>query len=408
LDEVPVRLGEQSVVVNLAKSAEVRFAPAAESDVVWCMLVVRQGKKEIVRRGEGLVVQGLLFAPAATVARPEVKPPALEGDKVERKLDSTVADAVVGGGGRYLILHLPKERKLAVFDVNLAKVVGHIPMEEDSAKFAAGLEDVVIVLPRAGTIERWNLQTLERDVVTTLPVKGVIKAVAMGSASKGPLLIHWAAGSQPLDKAGYAMLNVETMKVAFNELKLPPGAMMGSWSRDLAHLRASANGKLFGTWITSHSPSGMGVFVVSPNVVESHYAHNTFGYIRPSPDGKSMLTGAGSFKPQVSLQEAMAAQAKPVIPACHGDTYLTLQPVGKTGDVTLNSPDKTEPLATLTDLDLKITPDEYTIKHDFTFDKRVHLIPDARLIITIPTTDDRLVLHRLAGLDAPAPKDPSR
>jgi hypothetical protein len=152
----------------------------------------------------------------------------------------------------------------------------------------------------------------------------------------------------------------------------------------------------------------MGVFVVSPNVVESHYAHNTFGYIRPSPDGKSMLTGAGSFKPQVSLQEAMAAQAKPVIPACHGDTYLTLQPVGKTGDVTLNSPDKTEPLATLTDLDLKITPDEYTIKHDFTFDKRVHLIPDARLIITIPTTDDRLVLHRLAGLDAPAPKDPSR
>jgi hypothetical protein len=42
-------------------------------------------------------------------------------------------------------------------------------------------------------------------------------------------------------------------------------------------------------------------------------------------------------------------------------------------------------------------PKEETIKHDFTFDKRVHLIPESRLIITIPTSNDRLVLHRFGG-----------
>ena len=36
---------------------------------------------------------------------------------------------------------------------------------------------------------------------------------------------------------------------------------------------------------------------------------------------------------------------------------------------------------------------EEFLNHDFTFDKRVHLIPDARLVITIPISNDRLVLH---------------
>jgi hypothetical protein len=31
---------------------------------------------------------------------------------------------------------------------------------------------------------------------------------------------------------------------------------------------------------------------------------------------------------------------------------------------------------------------------DFTFDKHVFFIPQAKLIITIPVTDDRLILHR--------------
>jgi hypothetical protein len=40
---------------------------------------------------------------------------------------------------------------------------------------------------------------------------------------------------------------------------------------------------------------------------------------------------------------------------------------------------------------------EDVIKHDLTFDKRVHLIPAARLVITVPASNDRLVLHRFGG-----------
>jgi hypothetical protein len=58
LDEVPVRLGEQSLTVNLAKATELKFAPPTETDYVWYTLVVRQGDKEIFRQCKSLIVQG--------------------------------------------------------------------------------------------------------------------------------------------------------------------------------------------------------------------------------------------------------------------------------------------------------------------------------------------------------------
>jgi hypothetical protein len=58
LDEVPVRLGEQTLKVNLAKATELKFAPPTETDHVWYTLVVRQGDKEIFRQCKSLIIQG--------------------------------------------------------------------------------------------------------------------------------------------------------------------------------------------------------------------------------------------------------------------------------------------------------------------------------------------------------------
>src|SRR5262249_42849264 len=256
LDAVPVRLGGQSVSVDLAKAAEVRFAPAPEANLLWYTLLVRQGDKEVLRLCEGLPIEGLLPAPVAALSSPSIKPPALDANKVERKLEAAVSDVAVGGGGRYLVLHLPKVQKLAVFDVSAAKVVGNIPIKEEGARFTAGLEDIVVVLPRAGTIERWSLKTLERDVAATLPIKGVVKAIAMGSASKGPLLVYWATGTEQLDRASFALLNPESMKLINPELNTQNMWIMAGHYRNLVHLRASANGRVFGLWCTSHSPTG--------------------------------------------------------------------------------------------------------------------------------------------------------
>src|SRR5262249_41383010 len=66
---------------------------------------------------------------------PVVRPPQLSADKVVKKLSSPIADVAVGGGGRYLVLYLPQEHKLAVFDVSEAKITGFVPMPGDNVKF---------------------------------------------------------------------------------------------------------------------------------------------------------------------------------------------------------------------------------------------------------------------------------
>jgi hypothetical protein len=393
LDAVPVRLGAQSLTVDLGQAAEVKFAPAPGADLVWVTLLVRQGDKEVLRHCEGLPIEGLLPAPAADAGSTGIKPPALKADKVERKLAAPVADVAVGGAGRYLLLHQPTSHRLAVFDVNAAEVVGHIPVKEDDAKFAAGLEDVVVVLPRAGTIERWSLRTLERDVAATLPVQGVIRSVAMGSASRGPLLVHAATGAEQLSPASFALVNVETMRPAEGDIKPPPP--MAAFSRDLWHVRASANGKVFGLWCTSHIPTGMGVFVLSGADAKAYYSHNSFGHVVPGPDGGLLFTGAGMYSPRVQLFEQRKSD-EALIPSCHGDYWLKLPPAGRGGEVTVHARGRTRPVATLSDFEPKV-PKEDAIKHDFTFDKRVHLIPEARVIVTIPASNDRLVLYRFGG-----------
>src|SRR5262245_45345918 len=47
----------------------------------------------------------------------EIKPAPLKADREERALPGPVTDACVGGGGRFIVLNIPSERKVAVFDV---------------------------------------------------------------------------------------------------------------------------------------------------------------------------------------------------------------------------------------------------------------------------------------------------
>ena len=417
LDAAPVQLGGQTLAVNLSKATEVKFAPAIESNLLWYTLRVRQGEKELLRRSESLLVGGLLPTSSARAARTPIKPPELEGDQVIRKLSEPVADVAVGGAGRYLILRLPSAKKLAVFDVSAAQIVGHIPLAEEGAFFAAGLEDVVVVLPGAATIERWSLKTRERDVSATLPIQGVIKSITMGSASQGPLLIHWATGTQPLDRAVFTSINTETMKVVVQEIKMPPAAMLGGHYRDLVHVRAAANGQVFGMWCSSHSPSGAALIAITNTGASSHYLHSDEGHILPSPDGKTVFTRYGKRPPVVDLNQALRTGTA-MLPACSGNYYLELPQANKVGhpapgvfrpgqppqppadtthSVEIHTTEQAKPIATLGDLQLPPLMGEQWMKHDFTFDKRIHLIPEAKLVITIPAANDRLVLHRYGG-----------
>jgi uncharacterized protein (TIGR03067 family) len=324
------------------------------------------------------------------------KPPVLAQDRVAVKLPGRVAEVAVGGGGRFLILHLAQQRQLAVFDVNEAKVVKYLPLAGDNVKFAASLDKLVVVLTDERLIQRWSLVSFEREVSAPLGVSGVVKAVAMGSSSRGPLLMYWAVGTGALDSARVDLVDLGTLKS-----KDPVGNEPREYSyRDIMHFRASADGQVFGAWCTSHTPSGVTALVVTGGKLKRHYEHNSWGHVVPGADGKILYTGAGTHTPQ--LQKAAGGPGGHALPA-HGGLYCfavhTNDRPGpprttKATSLTVHLVGDARPLVTVNNVEVPVTNDAWT-SSDFTWDKRVHLVPEAKVLITLPDNADEIVLQRL-------------
>src|SRR5262245_22812751 len=86
----------------------------------------------------------------------EIKPCPIKGDSEERSLPGTVSDMTLAGGGRLIILGMASLRKIAIFDVNEARVVKYLPMGESGAILAAGMDKLFVCLPEANVIQRWS------------------------------------------------------------------------------------------------------------------------------------------------------------------------------------------------------------------------------------------------------------
>jgi hypothetical protein len=66
-------------------------------------------------------------------------------------------------------LQLPKSKKLAVIDVDEAAINRYIPLTEDRIVYAAGLHKLVVGLTAKGILERWDLQTREKELTRPVP-----------------------------------------------------------------------------------------------------------------------------------------------------------------------------------------------------------------------------------------------
>ncbi len=160
--------------------------------------------------------QGAETVPQSAGAKPNqaagqpTEPSATPGqsDQTEVSLPGNVANVAVGGGGRFLILHLAQLRKLAVFDMNAAKIVKYIPLPEDEVCIAAGIDKLIVGLPQANAFQRWNLQTFEREVTVPNPLDGAISDLVMGSASTGPLLVNFAGRNALLNPRTFRQLSI--------------------------------------------------------------------------------------------------------------------------------------------------------------------------------------------------------
>jgi hypothetical protein len=403
LDRVRVRLGKVSLTLDLTQALEARFEPPAATDAVSYTLVVRQGGREVERLTGLLPVAG---------AEARTSPSAVDvgiRKKTVRLLPSPAADAAVGGGGRYLILFLPRERQLAIFDAGQARVVKYLSVPDDHLKFTAGRDKLIVALPGQGVLLRYNLNTFEREqLVSSLPFRGRIDNVCMGCASGGPLLVEASEeGNGPFRRKSIHFLDIATFKEI--EARLDPqhfGAGMGLDFQ--GEYRASPDGKFFTMWRTNVSPQGIQTLIVGQHEITGKYEHSDAGYLAPGADGRTLFTAYGLYSlQQLRPLQDDASRRQSVLPAASGNYYVRFAPGESNTTVEVLMAGDEQPLVELHDIDGLAkgkpqgpgyyVPDPLGLGNQgrtpFGTDKRFFFLPESKLIVVIPAAADRLLLH---------------
>lgn len=316
----------------------------------------------------------------------------MQSDKVEIKLPGNVENIAVGGGGKYLILQISKMNKFAIFDTSKLKIVDYIPMLSTDVLFTAGATKLIVVYRDKNIIQRYSLETFAKEATKTVPIEGVVKTIVMGCANESSFLMHWAKGTGEIDKATYAFFDIKN----FNEIKTDSFNVRNGSYRDLVHMRASADGHVYGMWCTSHSPSGMITLIVNGKNVKSFYEHNSSGFVVPAYDGSFIMSGIGKYTLQ--LKGVGKQNLGSIIPAYNPIYYLLIPSAdgSKVSNSSIYNSNSDTALFKLPELsEMTNTVSEEWSKDDFTTDKRYHLIPQFNLLVTIPYTNDKLVLRKL-------------
>jgi len=321
--------------------------------------------------------------------------PKTEVEKVP--LPAAVADAAVGGGGRYLVLRLAGKDKLAVFDVRQGKVVKLLPLAEDVVHFAADARQLIVIYPSAKRIQTWSLATWESTRSAALPeslTRDKIHQICIGSASSGPLFVYL-----PTEKRTLA-LDLASLKTT--EIRWTHWEPNGAYGP--LNMRASPDGGLLVGW--GGGWAGLDVIRFRDGNQLGTYDKIPFGwglYALPTADGQRLLTKAGIVHGAFSLLETPLLKNAYLVPAMEPGLLVALRTAGKrelphfyVGRLEL--PAMAE-AAVFTEDGKRLFSwndlPELKPASDLFWEKRVFYYPRAGLLVTLGAAKDQLLLRRL-------------
>ncbi len=313
-----------------------------------------------------------------------------------------VAGVAVGGGGRFLMLVQSTELQLAIFDVQQGTIVEYFPLEDANALVAANATCAIVVYPKKNTIERYNLLTLKKEHNGPFETNGSVRvrAIAMGSASAGPLVVLTETKESkdlikfydPTDIQRYAIPNTSERDYW--------GQLEGDQIEGMG--RASPNGKLFSFTIAKvrgfGRPSTNGM-IVAFNNTEAKYAFPA-QEVYPAGDASGYFGKGGYYGPDgKSLPGIPNEQSQEQwIPAVHGS--LSIRTSSRTSNkrdviaqLTVHKIGQLMPVTTLPKL--PITTSLYTIDStQIDLANHLFLIPDAKLLAVLDVKRTTLYLRR--------------
>jgi hypothetical protein len=311
-----------------------------------------------------------------------------DGEKFVRTLPGTVGQVAEGGTGRFLVLTLPQQRQVAVFDVNQA-TVKLLPAEPD-ALVAAGMDRLLVVSPSRRTVQRWNLLNLgpQPEQQAQLTANGTVAGVCMGSGSAGPALLYYGEGGADF----FDLQALRLLTPGGDNPKLPamaPGTV-----------RASADGRTFvGREPLGGEPHQMQVIRIEGQQVKVQSVWGVSGSLAiPSPNGGFFYTDTGVHNErmdQVLNGSPGSGMYNPFVPAQRGGFFVHAQRNfidQSKPSLAFYLPGQTKPFASWDNNPEGVFDGEGSF--GFGRDTHLHWVPAADVVIAIPKTNDRLILHR--------------
>ena len=196
---------------------------------------------------------------------------------------------------------------------------------------------------------------------------------------------------------GAAFLDVRTLKPILYQVQTVGRGRIGFDAGTF--IRVSADGKVFGFWRPNLSPQGISTLVLTGGTGRVYSDHISVGHVVPGPDGKTLYTGRGTYTNQVkAIGNSGPRDGVYSLPAAHGDYSMTLKIGGVGGRrtrsvVSVHLAGDQRPLATLPEVELPDNVNQWD-REPLSTDMRLHLIPAAKLLVTLAPTNDKLVLHR--------------
>lgn len=326
--------------------------------------------------------------------RPGPIAPTVLVNDIKVKLQGTFDSVGHGGGGRFLLLRIPRLQQLHIFDANEAQVVQKIPLPEKNALFAAGASKVFAYYPASGKLERFDLGTGASEFQYTRPSPvTLVDAMAIGPGSDGPLyLIATSPGSpakiQALDTGTFQTL-------ASHEVK----GWLGRNDRQV-YVRASFDGSVLGV-AGANGALAIRFDEAKPRAIPLiPKAGPPPKLAVPSPDGQFLYTSRGVFdangKPLAGTERDFYT-----CPTTHGSgLFLSLDVEGGqvTGFPKLHAAgsSSTSELVALDKGELSgALPANVLDGQTIPTDERVHLWPDAGLLAFLPIESNELQLYKI-------------
>ncbi len=311
-----------------------------------------------------------------------------EGEEKAVALPGAISDVAVGGHGRFIFLYLQGNRQIAVYDANETKIVKYIPVASDDVKIVAGASRLFVFNLKQKLISRYEFTGWERETVQPLPFPGVFKTAALGYGSEGPMLVHWAVGTDALAQSKYDFVDLTTLRPI---TEIEPVRLNNTSYRDFVHIRASASGHAFGLWATSHTPTGLETLVLTGKKAKQAREHSSAGILVPGPLGRVLYTSRGLYTIELQPMGSHANGRSGGVAAFP----TTLAEIGM--HVELNSVsffhvDSGTSIGKVDFSNLGEPKRQGWERHDFMSDKRYTCIAQAHQLVCIPYTNDKLIV----------------